>query len=1331
MRLMSSNSICTRENIMKQKTLPSYNDVIINAVDDALKLSADNPGTIAGLCHVHGPTGGGKTSALYLSDEAKGYSSNGTVSVLEYLNDIGIPALLVTHRRNILDETAAKIKNQKDSNGRPLKASVIYRIRDNVETTLTKKPLPHENADEVKNLPNPEVAIDTLKNLGFFDNNKEIDKLKWLCRKIQNKSEEIVAYRRIEFKSSVNRTKELEEKLDSYCSSFENILLQGLLKQDEQLAKYEEVRGPDHPLTHDARNKRNAIRKQAWIRRIFPAIAWLDDGQHLLILTIQKLYHSFYDGRHKVRLSSNRLNGNVIFIDEFDYQADVLQNLLAQNQIVREPAECLGQLFDGGKRAIKRLQSTAKGNFKSICDKIETELNNLQKELDEKDINLNRSRALIVAIEDYEAKTAFQRRYLFRTDHLLTTGPLKLRQTDEGFEIVNKPNKGEKYIDFADFISLIEKYIRRFSLTFSNDSHNEVRTKKELDSILHLIFDSVNDYQASQYSEALRDLGLNSLPRTSLPELEYLIYSNLLPNTHANLRGLSTWYLTQAQDQIGTDPLRVEIKRAFLPATPEGLIVSLSSRNLVFGLSATSYIERAIGHFDIRWIEKVLRYLAEVRKRSCDQSFLGNKFVGRPEEWLEKPIPYLQSEANKKLLAEAIKNIVETKSAKRNSTIRVITHDFEKLIQDDFNNSAELTIDFFDTEKKGAFEYRKKRIFKFLQILRLAVEQPEHKGHLIFVQSFEYIKKWLQDDTAKLSRESHHWLEIGTEPLDFIANNSPLKESFISLKVEGKPFILCLLNSDAQKVVDFEKTYQAAFDTGHPVIVLTQIATATNGINLDYSITNKNGQKLQMDLSAIYIIEDKHYYFSSSDTHKVEKAMVHAGDQLRNIDKLLRFGYISRQDQRDAIVNIMSNSDRLTTTNELYKSTSDYIYNLAADVIQEIGRGERSWDPVPFVNIHLCQNLLKKLSVFAASTVWNNNKHLASSLSRELFKQIAEYEPPFDAEESNEMLDTPSQPCLEAVEIIDVNLIQAIRQARNNPDLFKLISDLWREFGDAVMRQEYQWIPDLKKYKGLNHGIFNRLYEWTCFERPNNSIVTGEIWYNPKNWTFFDKRKSHATVKYDPFESYEILKDIDSLNQRFKQKGYKTSFDTLDCPMADKYALHPHVIQRVLKGRFGEECIRVLLQDQHLKVAEETMDYQLFELYDLAVLNTNAFIDAKHWSLITKDWADADYIEYIESGKAPSPSLVQQLINNLKIIRKHRGEDAVLIVANLLNNSDENSLLGFDKAMKAEYELDKASILVLSACVTYNTEQDKYTITDQFISLCELLHKRQGEQQHE
>jgi hypothetical protein len=51
------------------------------------------------------------------------------------------------------------------------------------------------------------------------------------------------------------------------------------------------------------------------------------------------------------------------------------------------------------------------------------------------------------------------------------------------------------------------------------------------------------------------------LPRTDLPELRELRKSNILPNTHASIFGLTNWLLKQNVVDTDIDPLRIQIKR--------------------------------------------------------------------------------------------------------------------------------------------------------------------------------------------------------------------------------------------------------------------------------------------------------------------------------------------------------------------------------------------------------------------------------------------------------------------------------------------------------------------------------------------------------------------------------------------------------------------------------------------------------------------------------------------------------------------------------------------------------------------------------------------------
>lgn len=81
---------------------------------------------------------------------------------------------------------------------------------------------------------------------------------------------------------------------------------------------------------------------------------------------------------------------------------------------------------------------------------------------------------------------------------------------------------------------------------------------------------------------------------------------------------------------------------------------------------------------------------------------------------------------------------------------------------------------------------------------------------------------------------------------------------FIPVSIHNEPALICLLTAECQKKKGFSDAYQAAFASRRIVIVLTQTASATNGVNLDFNLP-ESGKN--MDLTCLYLLESRHYYF--------------------------------------------------------------------------------------------------------------------------------------------------------------------------------------------------------------------------------------------------------------------------------------------------------------------------------------------------------------------------------------------------------------------------------------------------------------------------------------
>lgn len=1309
---------------MSTGSLRSYNAVIGHTVSEAIRLASQSPKNrlfnrkeIAGFCQLQGPTGGGKSSSLY----RKGFDDD-EPAALEAIRALNYQSIFVTHRWNILHDVYKQATNSLDSEGNPLQVCVLYAQDESMVAAVTQSPLPHEDNFLPSELPCCFSSLDELHSRGLFTKTDMKDRLLRACKQVKSLSGRI-----IRMKSGDAFAREHiqldEEKLRRLCSSIERLLLQNMHSLEKDVKKLRSRFGAESDEANAALRRLSSYRENPWIRRVFPAIAWRDEYQHLLIMTTHKLFSSFYDGKQKVRMSSGELSGYVVFIDEFDYQADVLQQLLSQAQLVQEPPECLGQLLEGGKRLLKRMQLVEQAPVPAICDSLNQIIEDLETELDKKALDLSDARALLIPVDQVDE---YKTQYLFRSDHLVTSRRLSMTRVEQGYEVRvaergQAPQSDE--IPVGDFLRLMEQFVRRFSLMVSDLSVTQAEAHEYLVRISHLLFDAPNDYRPSHYSSALPNISLFSLPSSDLPELETLRKTNLLANSHANIFGLANWLLQQNVADKDIDPYRLLIRRAFLPTTPEGLLVSLCSRNLVFGLSATSCIERAIGSFDLRWVQSALRYVADARNQGVSKSFLGDTFKERPKSWFKKPIPYVQTEEDQALQRTVINQIQKIKSGKRGTSLSLVVD--QGAVTERLQGCSELVSSlpptFFQVGEQPILEatsaYRQEVLLGLIEVLSKAGNRPNHKGQLAFVNSIRFLKQWLFDVKAKQSRESLGWFELegnGTETFESTELRA-FKDVFIPVKVHGNEILLCLLTAECQKRARFHQAYQAAFDTGRVVLVLTQTASATNGINLDFAMPNTGKP---MDLTCLYLLEARHFYFAPNDSSEVGSDMAHAGHQLRNLEKLMRAGEISRQQHRQFILPIMENSkEELPRVNAAYKRTTDYIKNTAADVQQQVGRIERAWVNVPEVEVHLTSRLAGELIKFASLPDYLNNRQQISDLNNQLLQSLLNTQDDKDVDLLSLLMTTP-QSGERAVELIESVLVPAIRNARQTGNDFRGIGSTWMALGKAVLQLDYAWNP-LKDEFDLN----DELYKWACIEKPDGTIEN-QIWYDPDTWQFFSESGA-GRVKHSPDSLYEHIRKSPSVIDWFNKRGYRTSIIPPANGLEERYVFHPKVVQRLLQGRLGEEAVRACLAQEEIVTSADHDDVRAIELFDFKVVGSPVYIDAKFWGQNALEEADQQYQDWLSNGAEPSCAPLG-LLEKLKAIQSIYGKNVKLVIANFVGRRASQSLSYFDESLASAPE-SEASILILDGCVS-SAAHEEFTLgfkqLVKFIRNCESGSKK-------
>ena len=1295
---------------MTTESLRSYNAVIEHTLSKAIRLAAQSPRNkkldrrgIAGFCRLQGPTGGGKSSSLYRS----GFD-DGVAPALELIRNKKRQAILVTHRWNILLDIYKNVVSSVDSKQKPFSVSVLYSQLESVVSAVTRTPLQHETELSPSDIPNPFDSIENLADRKLFAIKGLKEKLLRSCRSIA------AAHRAIQNQknSFLLPQKYLalqEEDLRKACSSVEHLLLDNMSALEKAVKQAKEKHGDENELTIAAAKRLEDFRQNAWIRRLFPAISWHAEKQHLLIMTTQKLFSSFYDGQNTVRMSSGHLSGHVIFMDEFDYQSDILLGLLAQAQAVQEPPECLGQLLENGKRLLRRMPKP----LSKIGERLKDFLEELEESLLDRNIDLSDARAFVTPSGETETIKKFKEQFLFRSDHLVTSSPVTMKRVDSGYEIRERQigeAVDEDTVNVSDFLRLMEKFIRKFSLMLSDLSASESEARAQIAKLSGLLFDAANDYRPSYYSSAIPNLSIHALPRADLPELRFeLTDSNILPNTHANVFGLTNWLLHQNISEVELDPHRIQIKRALLPTTPEGLLLSLSSRNLVFALSATSYIERAVGHFNTRWITEALKYIAEARTPTVTESSLGTAFDGRPESWFKKPIPYVQEDSDRLLQQRMIAQISQRKSNIRNTALKLYVNDFGQSQQSSEYQEmlSSLSPEFFQQDSEpisdSVREYRQKVLCMLLDVISLAGNNPKHQGHLAFVNSIRYLRKWLCDQSASQSRDCMSWLKADSSFSEIVSKETvsagfdaeTFNDVLIPVRIHDSLALICLLTAECQKRAGFSLAYQSAFDTGRVVLVLTQTASATNGINLDFSLPDSEGKDSEgrMDLTCLYLLEAQYYYFSAFDEKDLNQdEMTHAGVQLRNLDKLCRSGELSRAEHRRNILPLMTNSRwEITALNKRYGLLEDYVKNITANVQQQVGRLERAWRHVPQVDIYVAPAVANTLTRFASMPMFTNNRLLTSSLNIQLLEALLDRQ----SSEENDFLDqlmTPVQSGERAAEIIDDKLVPAIRESRMKNSSVDEIAKIWSQLGRAVLQHDYEWNPNNTRY-----GLDVSLREWACFERPTESGANGDIWYDSTTWQFFSS-PGKGRIRYSPERLYEPIKRHPSILDWFNRKGYRTSIIPFSNEREARYAFHPVVIQRLLQGRLGEEAIRALLFDKGIETHTRLNNPRVLELYDFSVSNTDFRVDAKFWSQSSQDQVDLEYQDWLSEG-AETDKAPLGLITKLTQIRKTEGDNIRLAVLNFIAVRGDAPLLGFDRDLKPA-AVEEADILILGGCVT-------------------------------
>lgn len=1315
-------------NKMSHQTAYSYNALFSHTLKKIKEQSAGKG--CAGLLIHNGPTGGGKTSSLHSpSDEPFGQS------ILEQVKKEGLQAIFITHRWNILQELAASIAESKDSDQQPLTASIIYSQMETITAAIIETPLPHESTQTA--FPKFRDCIATLNTQKcWITINPEM--LLDIADQIQNKKKQFDQVS-LDYGAQTDIATQYQQDLSNTCSFLEKKLIENLFKLEKN--------NPDRALL---------FRSHPWIQRIFPAIKWKQENQHVLIMTTHKLFHSFFDGHAYLDIANPALKNHVIFIDEFDYQAAELQTLLAKGLPIQDVAECIGQLLYDSVHELQSLKQT----HRAIYDQIWALRMSFLKALKDQAIPFGKRRSLYIPNKVYKDDPfKLKSHCLFRANRLISNSHISLIKTNRGYDVYTKEKDipaEARPIKLPQYISILETYLRKFCTILQNLNHTDESITRPVRDLVSMLLDYKNDSQETHYTQTLPKLTPYLQKSVSLPELENVRQGNLIPHTYENIWGFALWAITQGSETNIFDRLKLKIKRAFLPTTAEGLLLNLASRNLVIGLSATAYIDRALNNFDLQWLNSSLDYIAKARTPGINldrfQQIYKNKAA-----YIAQPIPYLADKEDVLLQEKVIAHLKSVKEAKRAVQVSLIQTLFLQEEADSTNTEQDSLLNLDDQtailshlpasffEKKGEYTTLKSKIhrqdivLKLINTLFLAQKNHQYEGQIAFVNSMAYFQKWLLHTDATNSRKALPSLQtkLPLPDVEKSLNINALKKLIAHRKqyctyisVNHQPIFIWFLNAECQKETLFNRAYQQSFNLGVPVLIITQSESASNGISLGFRGKNQ----LPQDLSIIYLIEEKHFFFNFKKDLNTQHDMSAVSDSIRDFCKLHQKREISTAKFSHDLPKLLT-PNGTSDINEDYKTMDDYLLNIMAILQQKLGRLERVWGKVSDIKVYMPFALMKAIYQFSEMVIHTNHQHCLSHLNQEVIRLAREK---VSAKRPNyiEMLQTPSQGDQEIVGLIEGLIIPAIRETRITGDLrdARYIQYIWDKLGKAILAHDYSWSlkdePNLQKYLGDNpkiHHIIRHLSEksllkWACFKFPEQLDDLSQIRFTTPDFKFF-KNPNMDGSRYFIDDIYGVIQQQRTLSFGFRTKGFQTS-STSKNTFELNYAFHPYIVKSLLKGRVGEQAIQMLLKDLNIPTEDTLIDPHTFENYDFHVPHTPFRIDAKFWSMPYLKDVEAQYYhwraqesdatrlfqnnadgenshlsEYSPNALA-SEDDPQKIIAKLLNIRKYEGAATKLVIINLIDYHEVGSLKGYD-ANLAPIAVEKADVLVLNSCLNY------------------------------
>ena len=310
-------------------------------------------------------------------------------------------------------------------------------------------------------------------------------------------------------------------------------------------------------------------------------------------MTLQKAFYGFFDGEKTINLTTltDDDGGYIIFLDEFDFLENDLVGLICRAPQICDPFHLVELFYKAMKQhKLPRENYPIRSNdIRKRIEAIKRIVDDLQESgLQYPTINQFTSQVpkQLAGMKRNQRRQANASPAIFRTQHTISTNYLYVRQTNRSFDIFTEPDLLDETphsaLPLFDAVSLAcQQIIWLFKqLRLGNDE---------------II-----------YRELLRHCFENTIFPQELALISHFAHPSI-PDESNDLssllaQGYSLYDIYDLQQL--TDDEEVEVRHFGIHLTPESILWSLATHNLVFALSATTDIPRYVHHFHVDWLRE-------------------------------------------------------------------------------------------------------------------------------------------------------------------------------------------------------------------------------------------------------------------------------------------------------------------------------------------------------------------------------------------------------------------------------------------------------------------------------------------------------------------------------------------------------------------------------------------------------------------------------------------------------------------------------------------------------------------------------------------------------